>query len=148
MPHPLKFHHETAAIQPISHIFFQFSCCLHPICSELLNPSRSLGLWPDVEAVSRGREVREGSPCLQGRCGHGSRCRLPADTATEPLTFPEGTWWERGIQATGQTVYSGGSCGEAGAQQQGLSLQNPRTTPRSALLDMKERVGSVGQPYL
>ena len=97
-----------------------------------------------MEAVSWGREVREGSHCLQGRCGRASRCRLPADTATELLTFPEDTGWERGIQATGQTAYSGGSCGEAGAQQQGLSLQNPRATPRSALLDMKERVGSAG----
>ena len=106
----------------------------------------TLGLWLDVEAVSSGCEVRGSSHCLQGRCEHGSICRLPADTATEPLTFPEDTGWERGIQATGQTAYSGCSCGEVGAQQQGLSLQNPRTTPRSE--DMKERVGSVGQPHL
>lgn len=101
-----------------------------------------------MEAVSRGHEVRGGSHCLQGRCGHGSRCRLLADTATELLTLPEDTGSERGIQATGQTAYSGCFCGEVGAQQQGLSLQNPRATPRSALLDVKERVGSVGQPHL
>lgn len=56
--------------------------------------------------------------------------------------------WRGGFRQQGRQLILDALVGKRGHNNRGLSLQNPRTTPRSALLDVKERVGSVGQPHL